>query len=293
MKDNPLPDVVVTPTWLQERLDDPALRVFDCTTHLLPAETPADGPYRVRSGHSEYWQGHIPGAEFIDLQEELSDNASALKFTCPSAEQFSQTLSRHGVGPETYVVLYSTNHIMWASRVWWLLRVFGFDHAAVLDGGWARWQAEGRPVSTEPARYPPAEFQAHPRPELIVDRQRVLAGLNDPEIQYLNALSVAYHQGLEPSRYGRPGRIPGSVNVPAASLLHTDTQQLLPLAEAEAQFKAAGVTPDQTVMAYCGGGISATVDLLQLHRLGYTKLTLYDGSLGEWAPDETLPLERG
>ena len=109
----------------------------------------------------------------------------------------------------------------------------------------------------------------------------------------VNALNATLHKGLEPSRYGRPGHIPGSCNVSAAALTDPDTKAFVPLADAEAKFAARGFSRDKRVIAYCGGGISATVDLFMLHRLGYDKLTLYDGSMGEWATDDALPIEVG
>lgn len=107
----------------------------------------------------------------------------------------------------------------------------------------------------------------------------------------VNALGPQFHRGLEPSRYGRPGRIPGSVNVPAATLVNAADKTLTALADAEAKFAAQGITRDKNVICYCGGGISATIDLLMLTQLGYDKLTLYDGSMGEWARDPGLPIE--
>jgi thiosulfate/3-mercaptopyruvate sulfurtransferase len=150
--------------WLAAHLGDADLRIFDCTTHLLPADAETDAPYRIVSGKADYDQGHVPGAGFLDLQGELSDNTTRLRFMLPSADHFAAAMSRHGVGEGARVVLYSAGNIMWATRVWWMLRAFGFDRAAVLDGGWDKWCAEGRPVSTTPCAYPPAEFIARPQP---------------------------------------------------------------------------------------------------------------------------------
>jgi len=121
----------------------------------------------------------------------------------------------------------------------------------------------------------------------------VLAAKDDRNTVIVNALGPQFHQGLTPSRYGRPGRIPGSVNVPAAALLDPATKAFVPLADAEAKFAAQGIAKDKRVIAYCGGGISATVDLFQLYQLGHDNLTLYDGSMGEWAKDPSLPIETG
>lgn len=285
------PNALVQTDWLEAHLGDANLRIFDCTTHLLPAEADTDAPYRIVSGKADYDAGHIPGAGFLDLQGELSDNTTKLRFMLPSADQFAAAMSRHGVGQGTRVVVYSAGGIMWATRVWWMLGAFGFDNAAVLDGGWDKWRAEGRPLSTAPCTYPPAQFLARPRPGLFIGKDQVVAALNDPRTVMVNALSPDYHRGAGPSRYGRPGRVPGSVNVPAASLLDPTTRTFVPLAEALAKFRAVGVEPTKQVMTYCGGGISATVDLFLLHQLGYPHLTLYDGSLGEWAQDPTLPIE--
>jgi thiosulfate/3-mercaptopyruvate sulfurtransferase len=119
----------------------------------------------------------------------------------------------------------------------------------------------------------------------------VLAAVADHSAVVVNALGPQFHRGLEPSRYGRPGRIPGSCNVSAATLLHPSTRTFVLLADAEAKFATQGLRKDKQVIAYCGGGISATIDLFLLHRLGYDNLTLYDGSMGEWAKDDALPIE--
>ena len=139
----------------------------------------------------------------------------------------------------------------------------------------------------------PGPIEQKPRPGRFVDKQRVLAASEDPDFVIVNALGPQFHQGLEPSRYGRPGRIPGSVNVPAANLVDSESKTFTTLDDAAAKFAAAGVSEDRHIIVYCGGGISATVDLFLLHQLGFDDLTLYDGSMGEWAKDPTLPIERG
>jgi len=284
-------NALVQTDWLEAHSGDANLRIFDCTTHLLPAEAGTDVPYRIVSGKADYDAGHIPGAGFLDIQGELSDNTTNLRFMLPTADQFAAMMSRHGVGEETRVVLYSAGGIMWATRIWWMLRAFGFDNAAILDGGWEKWRAEGRPVSTEPCAYPTGTFIPRPRPNLFVDKEQVRASLGDPRTVIVNALSPDLHRGKGPSRYGRPGRVPGSVNVPAATLLDSKTKVFVPLADARTKFDATGVEKSKNVICYCGGGISATVDLFLLYQLGYQNLTLYDGSMGEWARDDSLPIE--
>ncbi|MDD9993626.1 MAG: sulfurtransferase [Rhodospirillales bacterium] len=287
------PQALIETAALEASLGAPELRIVDCTTWLKPAEPGDDAPYRVVPGRAEYDAAHIPGAVFLDIQETISDPDTRLKFMAPAAERFAGAMGALGIGDGTHVVLYSAGSIMWATRVWWMLRAFGFDRAAVLDGGWEKWQAEGRPVSSTPDRYPPARFTAQLQPGQFVDSEYVLSRLGDVGTVTVNALAPEFHLGEGPSRYGRPGRIPGSVNVPAATLLDPSNGAFVPLDEARRLHEEAGITPDRQVVAYCGGGISATVGLFLLHQLGYRDLTLYDGSLGEWAYDPDLPIETG
>ena len=238
--------------------------------------------------------GHIPGADFLDLQGEFSDQNTELHFMMPAVAQLEAAFGRHGIGATSQVVLYSIGSAMWATRFWWMLKSLGFENVSVLDGGLDKWKAEGRAVETGPAKgYPPAAFVAKPQAGYFVDKHKTLAASADRNTVVVNALGPQFHKGLEPSRYGRPGRIPGSVNVSAATLYDPATKAFVPLAEAATKFAAQGHSQDKRVVAYCGGGISATIDLFLLHRLGYDNLSLYDGSMGEWAKDESLPIETG
>ena len=283
------PEYLVETDWLAENLTMPELRVFDCTTHLIPD---TETVYTVESGRAGYDEGHIPGADFLDLQGELSDPASDLRFTLPPAAQFVTVISKHGVGAGTRVVLYSQTAVQWATRVWWMLRVFGFDDAMVLNGGQAKWQAEGRPLSSEPARYPAATFTAVPRPDLIADKQDVLAGIEDERCLVLNALSREQHEGGG-RHYGRPGRIAGSACVPAAELLDPDTGAYIPAPATAEKFTEAGALDAPKVIAYCGGGIAASSDAFVLTLLGHDNVALYDNSLSEWVRDADLPMKTG
>jgi thiosulfate/3-mercaptopyruvate sulfurtransferase len=285
------PQALISSERLAATLDQPNLRIYDCTTYLEPAPPGSDEPYVALAGRQSFEQAHIPGADFLDLQDEFSDSTTKLHFMMPAPTQLGAAFGRHGIGDGTRVVLYSIGTMMWATRFWWMLRSLDFDNAAVLDGGLDQWKAEGGPLQSGPPRgYPPATFTAKPRQGFFTDSSAVKAALGRPDHVIVNALGPQFYKGLEPSRYGRPGRIPGSVNVPAASLLQPSKQLIAP-AEAEARFAAQGITPDKQVIAYCGGGISATVDLFLLHQLGYDNLTLYDGSMGEWAKDPSLPIE--
>ena len=278
---------------LADLLGQSNLRVFDCTTYLDYQPEGGPLPYIVRPGTATFEEGHIPGADFLDLQGEFSDPNTELRFMMPDVAQLEAAFGRHGIGNDSRVVLYSIGTAMWATRFWWMMQSLGFE-ALVLDGGLDKWKAEGRALETGPAKgYPSAKFVASPKAGLFVDKRETLTASTNRSTVVVNALGPQFHKGLEPSRYGRPGRIPGSVNVSAATLIDAQTKTFLPLADAEAKFAAQVITRDKRVVAYCGGGISATIDLFQLHRLGYNNITLYDGSMGEWAKDESLPIETG
>lgn len=287
-------DGLMTTAELADILDHPGLRLFDCTTYLEYQPEGSGIPYIAVPGRHTFEAGHIPGADFLDLQGEFSQANSELHFMMPATAQLEAAFGRHGIGADSRVVLYSIGSAMWATRFWWMLKSLGFDNVAVLDGGLDKWKAEGRAIETGPAKgYPPATFTAKPRAGYFVDKHETLRASADRNAVVVNALNPQLYKGLEPSRYGRPGRIPGSVNVSAATLYDAETKAFVPLAEAEKKFAAQGVTKDKRVVAYCGGGISATIDLFQLYRLGYDKLTLYDASMGEWAKDASLPIETG
>jgi thiosulfate/3-mercaptopyruvate sulfurtransferase len=285
---------LITTVELARVLDRADLRLFDCTTYLEPAPKGSDAPYIAVPGKHTFEAGHIPGADFLDLQGEFSDSRTELHFMMPKPAKLKAAFGRHGIDAGSRVVLYSIGTPMWATRFWWMLKSLGFGNAAVLDGCFDKWKAEGRAIETGPAKtYPAAIFTTKSKRGFFVGKQDVLAAKADRNTVVVNALGPQFHRGLEPSRYGRPGRIPGSCNVSAATLLDPATRTFVPLADAEAKFATQGLRKDKRVIAYCGGGISATIDLFLLHRLGYDKLTLYDGSMGEWAKDETLPIETG
>jgi len=287
------PQALISTSELAALLDDPALRVFDCSTTTVPPPAGSDVPYIAVPQLAAFETAHVPGADFLDIQNEFSDQTTPLRFMMAPVAQMAAAFGRHGVGPGTRVVLYSAGSMMMSTRFWWMLRALGFD-AAVLDGGWDKWRAEGRPTESGPPKgYKPAVFPAAPRAGMFVDRHVVLGALHRPGTVIVNALNSELHAGAGPSRYGRPGRVPGSVNVSAATLVDPASKGFTTLEDAQAKFAAKGVTKDKQVICYCGGGISATIDLFLLHQLGYDDITLYDASMGEWARDESVPIETG
>ena len=188
------------------------------------------------------------------------------------------------------MVLYSTAAMSWATRVWWMLYAFGFDNASVLNGGWQKWWAEGRPVSKESCKYVPTHLNVQRQPDLIVGKDAVLTALAAEDTVVVNALTRPQHEGTSEIHYGRPGGIGGSVCLPALDLLSEDNTFLDPQSLRMKSIDA-GISLDKKIVTYCGGGIAATVDSFALALLGHDHVGVYDNSLSEWANDPGLPME--
>lgn len=276
-------DSLVTTEWLSQHLDDQDLVVLDCTVLV---EMDENGSIRVVSGRANYEAGHIPSAGFADLMDDLADGESPLQFAMPTAEQFSAAMSALGVGDDSRVVLYSSSNSAWAARVWWMLRWVGFDRAALLDGGLGAWTAEGRPLSTEPATRSAKILSTAVRPELIANRDEVLASIEDSAVNLIDALPEASYRG-EMTMYARAGHIPGASNIPA-SALHDESGHYRPRDELAAIF---GDDRNARAITYCGGGISASSNAFVMTRLGFADVAIYAASLQEWAADPANPME--
>jgi thiosulfate/3-mercaptopyruvate sulfurtransferase len=239
----------------------------------------------------QIWEDeHIPNSAYADLTFDLSDPRSDLRFTMPTVERFASAMEDLGVGTGTRVVLYDRRFTMWATRVWWMLKTFGFDNCAVLDGGWTSWVADGFATTSDPTpTRASTTFQAEPRPELIADLERMKAALNDGTC-IINALSGDNHDGTDAS-YGRRGHIPGAGNVYSGDLLDPESHRYLPIDQL-AELLDDVTRTSGPIVTYCGGGIAATSDAFVLTALlGRTDVSVYDGSLSEWLLDPNRPLE--
>nr|WP_294512267.1 sulfurtransferase [uncultured Rhodopila sp.] len=282
------PEYLVETGWLARHLGD--VVVLDCTTHLIPDPR---NTYIVRPGREDFENGHIPGAQFCNVSRDVSDTSQKLNFMRPPPDDFAAAMRRFGISNDTRVVTYSTSNPWWATRVWWLLREFGHDNAAVLNGGRQKWSAENRELEAGPAKPRRAgTYTVRAIRNLMVGKEEVKAAIGNAGICTLNALLPAQHAGTGGNSYGRPGRIAGSVNVAAAHLLDPATNTFLPADELRQRLGAVGAL-DRPVIAYCGGGIAASADALVLTMLGHNDVKIYDASLSEWAKDESLPMETG
>lgn len=238
-------DTLVTTEWLANELGAEDLVVLDCTVYLRMG----DSGYVSESGLANFEQAHIPGASFADLNEDLVDATSSLRYAIPTPEHFGAAMERLGVGDDTRVVLYDDNSSMWAARVWFMLRWIGFDNAALLDGGMKAWQAEGRPCESgppDPVAKPAGSLSLDPRPRMIADKAEMLAAIGDGATCVIDALAPAVFSG-EIQPYARPGHIPGAVNIAATGMIDRDTGRFRPEAEIRAMLPD---RPEARTVAY-------------------------------------------
>lgn len=278
------PRTLVSTDWLAAHLNDPDLRILDATWHF--ADT-------GRDARAEYEAEHIPGARFFDI-DEISDQRSPLPHMAPPVEKFISRMRAMGIGDGHQVVVYDTKGVWSAPRVWWTFRLMGKVDIAVLDGGLPKWKAEGRALEDMPPmvrdRHITVQRQAH----LVKDVSQVASAAKLGDWQIVDARSAPRFRGEadEPRPGLRPGRIPGSKNVPFTALLNPDST-MKDLAGLRETFVQAGVALDRPIITSCGSGVTAAVLTLALERLGHRNHALYDGSWSEWGMYPDLKVEKG
>ena len=281
---------LVDPAWLEARLDDSSIRVIDCTLFMTPQPV---GPSIVESGRSDWQAGHIPGSVYLHMVEDLSAPRDGLPYNLPPPEHITDLLASIGVNQDTRVVLYGAGFFNAITRAWWVLKASGVADVRILNGGWPRWTAENRPVSTGKTVFGRGNFQARRQAGRIAARIDVEAAIQDPDVVLINSLTPEQFHGTGGAHYGRPGRIPGSVNLPSRDLMESEPLLNKPLGTLEQMFKQSAVFEHEKVICYCGGGIAASNTAFVLDMLGHESVALYDQSLLEWSADRDLPMEVG
>lgn len=276
-------DSLVSTEWLAAHLRDANLKLLDGSWHM---------PQAKRDPRAEFEAAHLPGAVFFDI-DGIADRATSLPHMLPAPEAFAGAVGALGVGAGDRVVVYDARGVVSAARVWWTFRAFGHDAVAVLDGGFPKWKAEGRPL--ESGRPAPARraFRATPRPELVRDLAAMRANVETRREQVLDARSAGRFAATEPEPRAalRGGHIPGSLNLPYDALLRPDGT-LLPPGELRKAFERAGVDWARPVATTCGSGITASTLAFALHTLGHDRVAVYDGSWTEWGGRTDTPVER-
>jgi thiosulfate/3-mercaptopyruvate sulfurtransferase len=273
---------VVSTAWLEAHLGDAGLRVVDATWYM---------PHLERDARRDFHDAHVPGAVFFDI-DDIAHHDTTLPHMLPTAERFARMVGALGIGSGDRVVAYGARNLIASARAWWMLRAFGHEQVAVLDGGFPRWKAERRPVESGARTPRPAEFRASLRPELVADLDHMRANLVTRSQQVVDARSVGRLVGTEaePRPGLRPGHIPGSLNLPYDRLFVEGG--LLPQDDLRSVFQRAGVDLHRPVIATCGSGVSACVLGLGLYVLGRKDAAVYDGSWTEWGGRRDTPVER-
>jgi thiosulfate/3-mercaptopyruvate sulfurtransferase len=264
---------LVSTQWLAEHLGEPDLVVVDSSWHM-----PASG----RVGRDEYLAAHIPGARFLDI-DEVSDREYPAPHMLPGAGEFGRAMQRLGIGRGDRIVVHDNSPTRTAARGWFMLRHFGAEQVAILDGGFQKWLAEGRPVESGDPPPRNAGFEVEERRDEVVTKQQILAGEGSP---LLDARGAGRFEGTEPDpRPGvEPGHIPGARNLPFASLYNEDGTFKSP-EDLRRLFAEAGIDPAHPFTASCGSGVTANSLIFAAHLIGSDGNRLYDGSWSEWGAD--------
>ncbi|QBD83185.1 sulfurtransferase [Ktedonosporobacter rubrisoli] len=283
---------LVETAWLAEHLTDPQLRIVDMRGYVRAVEHDGVQDAVYIGAPEEYAQEHIPGAVYVDWSKDIVDLDSEVEAQVAPPARFVEAMERVGIGDEHLVVAYDTHPTsQFATRLWWALNYYGHERVVVLNGGLAKWKRENRElVSTVPA-YPPATFTARVRPQLRAEAQEVLRLIGNADVTLVDARDSGQYSGRVIRGKGRPGHIPGALNIPREELIDPETGTFRSNEELASIFAAAQVSPEQRVVAYCNGGVAATTVLFSLAMLGYPRLTNYDGSWNEWGHRQDLPAE--
>lgn len=288
------PGTLVETDWLAAHLDHPDVRVIDIRGAVASVALP-DGTRQSQytASRDDYDAGHIPGAAFIDWTADIVDLDDPIPAQLATPERFAALMGSLGIGDDTYVVIYDQQGRAFATRLWWSLTYYGHDRSALLNGGWEKWQAEGRPASTAVPTSTPATFTPKAGRLGRKTGQEVLEHVELSDAIIVDALRRGQYTGEEQRGGKASGHIPGALNLPYTDLFAIQGTWKSD-EELRATIAAVGLSEeeDRPIVAYCGGGVSATAVLFALDRLGRHGHN-YDGSWNEWGNDARYPVRQG
>src|SRR6266581_5057866 len=283
---------LVETTWLAEGLQDPSLRIVDMRGYVRTVEQNGVQEALYIGARDEYEQAHIPGAVYIDWTSDIVDPDDTIKAQIAPVGRFAQVMERLGIGDQHLVVVYDAHPAsQFATRLWWALKYYGHDQVVVLNGGLGKWKRENLPLIDTIPDYPPATFTPDVQPQLRATAEDVLKLLGRRDLALVDARDHGQYTGALVRKPGRPGHIPGALNIPREELMDPTTGTFRSNEELAQVFSKANVLPQQRIVAYCNGGVAATSVLFSLAMLGYPSFTNYDGSWNEWGERQDLPVE--
>ena len=283
---------LVETSWLTEHLNDPHIRIVDMRGYVQTVERAGVQDAVYVGARDEYEQAHIPGAVYIDWSSDIIDPDDTIPAQIAPMARFASVLGGLGIGDQHLVVAYDAHPTaQFATRLWWALKYYGHDQIVILNGGFAKWQRENRPLEKHVPTYPAATFSPVVQPRLRATAAEVLSLLGKQDIAMIDARDRGQYTGAIVRGQGRPGHIPGAMNIPRDDVIDPATGTFRSNEDLAQLFSSAGVQPEQQVVAYCNGGVAATTILFSLAMLGYPHLTNYDGSWNEWGSRQDLPTE--
>ncbi len=319
---DPLPDpayardILVEPQWLQDRLEDPGIRIVDLRVWpiLLKSAVFVEKQETVREAvEQDYLDGHIPGAVLMDPVSHLQEPSLDDVALTASPERFTETMERFGIGQDTLVVMYDDSALpVPAARLWWTLQYYGHARAKILTGGLLQWMQDGRPLHRERERIqtPRVPFSPTIDHAFRATKETVFAALDDPSVTIVDAMSYEFYTGASPHPWSvRPGRIPGALCLPWLSLAlgyepsrsketrmrvmgSLDPLHFLPASALRSLFTdVVGIPRDRRIIVYCGKGYAAPTVCLGMTLAGLENVAVYDGGLAEWSRDPVMPME--